>query len=151
MLKVGDSAPVFNLKNQDDEQVNLSDFIGKKIILFFYPKDDTPGCTLEAKGFSENKSFFDQKDIVVFGISKDNVRSHSKFCNKYDLNLNLLSDEDTSVNQNYGVWKEKSMYGKTYFGTQRSTFVIDENGKIEKIWEKVKVKEHLDEVKAFFN
>lgn len=150
MLSTGSNAPLFSLSDQDNNVIELKDYIGKKIVIFFYPKDDTSGCTLEAKGFSENKSFFDDNEILVFGISKDSVKSHEKFCAKHQLNVTLLSDSDTKVNQDYGVWKEKSMYGKTYFGTERSTFVIDESGKIEKIWQKVKVKTHLDDVIAYF-
>lgn len=151
MLEVGSKAPLFSLKNQDGDTVNLSDFDGKKVILFFYPKDDTPGCTREAIGFSENKLFFDNKNIIILGISKDSVNSHVKFCNKHNLTVNLLSDPEIEVNQQYGVWKEKSMYGKTYFGTERSTFVIDESGSIENIWRKVKVATHIEDVISYFS
>ena len=146
MLEIGSKAPLFSLQNQEGNTVNLIDFKGKKVVLFFYPKDDTPGCTREAIGFSEKKSFFDTKDIIILGLSKDSVKSHEKFCNKHNLSVSLLSDPETEVNQKYGVWQEKSMYGKTYFGTQRSTFIIDESGLIEKIWLKVKVATHIDEV-----
>jgi len=151
MLDIGSKAPLFSLQNQNGDTVNLSDFDGKKVILFFYPKDDTPGCTREAIGFSENKLFFDNKNIIILGISKDSVNSHFKFCNKHNLTVNLLSDPEVDVNQQYGVWKEKSMYGKTYFGTERSTFVIDESGSIENIWRKVKVSTHIEDVISYFS
>jgi thioredoxin-dependent peroxiredoxin len=151
MLEVGSKAPLFRLQNQNGDTVNLSDFIGKKVVLFFYPKDDTPGCTREAIGFSEQKTFFDKKNIVVLGISKDSVKSHVKFCDKYNLSVCLLSDPEIEVNKNYGVWKEKSLYGKSYFGTDRSTFIIDESGKIEKIWLKVKVSVHIEDVISYLN
>tara|TARA_Y200000002_G_scaffold371919_1_gene369124 strand:+ start:384 stop:842 length:459 start_codon:yes stop_codon:yes gene_type:complete len=151
MLEIGSKAPLFSLQNQDGNNVNLIDFKGKKVVLFFYPKDDTSGCTREAIGFSEKKSFFDDKDVIILGLSKDSVKSHEKFCNKHDLSVTLLSDPETEVNKKYGVWQEKSMYGKTYFGTQRSTFIIDESGSIEKIWPKVKVATHIEEVVDYFS
>ena len=118
-------------------------------MFYFYPKDDTPGCTKEAQGFSAAKADFYKLNAVILGISKDSVASHEKFCNKYDLNLILLSDPDCIVQKDYAVWKEKSMYGRTYFGTERSTFIINSKGVVEKEWRKVKVKEHVSSVLSY--
>ena len=146
VLKVGQKAPAFSLPNQDGRIVSLSDFKGKKIVLYFYPKDDTPGCTKESCAFRDGLDEITSNGAVVVGVSPDSVASHKKFANKYDLNFPLLSDESKGMLQAYGVWKEKSMYGRTYMGVERTTFIIDENGKIDDIFAKVKVDNHLEEV-----
>lgn len=146
MLKPGDKAPDFKLPDDSDGILSLQDFRGKKVILYFYPKDDTSGCTAEACSFRDNIKAIEKKNAVVIGVSKDNVKSHQKFKEKYDLNFPLVSDESLSMIKKYGVWKEKSMYGKKYMGIERTTFVIDEEGKIEHIYNKVKVNGHTDEV-----
>lgn len=146
MLKEGQKAPSFKLPGDDGKEHSLNDFKGKKVVLYFYPKDDTSGCTKEACDFKDNMSRIKRKDTVVIGVSKDSVKSHLKFKEKYGLNFLLLSDEDLNILEKYGVWKEKSMYGRKYMGVERTTFIIDENGKIQKIFEKVKVPGHVDEV-----
>ncbi len=146
MLEVGKKAPAFKLKNQNGETVSLSDFKGKKIVLYFYPKDDTSGCTKEACSFRDMSEEYNKYNAVVIGISADSTASHQKFIKKYDLNFTLLSDEDKTVLEKYGVWKEKSMYGKKYMGIERTTFIIEEEGKIKKIFPKVKVTSHEQEV-----
>ncbi len=145
-LKVGDKAPEFKLAGDDGGTHSLKEFRGKKIVLFFYPKDDTSGCTKEACSFRDNYATIKKKDAVVLGISGDSVESHKKFISKYDLNFILLSNEDRSVLDLYGVWKEKSMYGRTFMGIERTTFIIDEQGKISHIFPKVKVDGHTEEV-----
>ncbi len=139
----------FELKNQADKLVKLSDFLGKNVVVYFYPKDDTPGCTKEAQGFSELKDQFLALNTVIIGISKDSVKKHQSFCSKHDLNITLLSDPDIIVQKQFDVWKEKSMYGRTYFGTQRSTFVINQTGSIVKSWRNVKVPGHVETVLDF--
>lgn len=146
MLKEGSKAPAFKLPGDDGKTHSLSDYKGKKVVLYFYPKDDTSGCTAEACDFRDNMKRIAKKDTVVIGVSKDPIKSHNKFKEKYDLNFLLLSDEDGKMLEKYGVWQEKSMYGRKYWGIARTTFIIDENGKIQKIFEKVKVKGHVDEV-----
>lgn len=145
-LQIGDLAPNFALQNQDGVQVSLKDFVGKKIVLYFYPKDNTPGCTTEACEFSANLSKFRKANIVVIGISPDSVSSHTKFMEKHGLEHILLSDENKEVAKLYGVWQVKKNYGKSYLGIVRSTFVIDESGKIAKIYKSVKAKGHSDKV-----
>jgi peroxiredoxin Q/BCP len=145
-LKVGQKAPDFTVMNDSGEKVKLSDFKGKKVVLYFYPKDDTPGCTKEACAFRDGISEMKKKGAVVLGVSADSVESHKKFKNKFDLNFPLLADTDKKIIEGYGVWKEKSMYGKKYMGIERTTFVIDEQGKISHIFPKVKVDQHYDEV-----
>jgi len=145
-LKVGQKAPDFTLPSDTGEKVSLKDFRGKKVVLYFYPKDDTPGCTKEACSFRDNIDRIFQKGAVVIGISADSVESHKKFKEKYNLNFPLLSDEKHKVLEKYGVWKERSLYGKKFMGTERTTFIIDENGKIARIFRKVKVDGHTDEV-----
>ena len=149
MVEVGKKAPAFTLPDKDGNKISLKDFLGKKVVLYFYPKDMTSGCTAEACDFRDAYADFEQLDAVIIGISKDSGKSHQKFINKHDLPFILLSDENTKVNQKYGVWKEKSMYGRKYYGTVRTTFIIDEKGKIAKIFPKVKVKNHVNEVKEF--
>lgn len=138
MLEKGTKAPDFTLFDKDGNEVSLSDFSGKKIVLYFYPKDNTPGCTRQACAFAESFEKFKELDAVVIGISKDSVSSHVKFAEKYSLPFVLLSDPEHKVIEAFGAWQEKKNYGKTYFGTVRSTFIIDENGIIEKVMPKVK-------------
>ena len=145
-LKVGQKAPDFTLLDDAGEKVNLSDLKGKKVVLYFYPKDDTPGCTTEACNFRDGLSEIKRQGAVVLGVSADSVESHKKFKKKFELNFPLLADPEKKMIERYGVWKEKSMYGKKYMGIERTTFVIDENGKISHIFPKVKVDEHYDEV-----
>ena len=138
MLEKGTKAPDFTLFDKDGNGVSLSDFSGKKIVLYFYPKDNTPGCTRQACAFAESFEKFKELDAVVIGISKDSVSSHVKFAEKYSLPFVLLSDPEHKVIEAFGAWQEKKNYGKTYFGTVRSTFIIDKNGIIEKVMPKVK-------------
>lgn len=150
MLETGMMAPEFTLPNQDGEMVSLSDFAGKKVILYFYSKDNTPGCTKQACGFGELYPQFTEKGAVVLGISKDTVAAHKKFADKYELPFTLLSDTELEVLQAYDVWKEKTMYGKKVMGTVRTTYLIDESGKIIKAFGKVKAAQNpqqmLDEI-----
>lgn len=146
MLEVGKKAPDFSLYNQDEKKISLKDYLGKNVILYFYPKDDTSGCTKEACSFRDNIPKFSKVDAVILGISPDSVKSHKKFSEKYKLPFNLLADEEKKVIEQYGVWKEKSMYGRKYMGVERTTFIIDEKGKIKKIFNKVKVEGHEKEV-----
>ena len=146
MLEPGKKAPDFSLKNQDDEKVSLNGFIGQKVVLYFYPKDDTSVCTKEACSFSDELPKFSKVDAVIIGVSPDPVKSHKKFSEKYKLKFDLLADEEKKVVEKYGVWKEKSMYGRKYMGVERTTFIIDEKGKIKKIFNKVKVDGHNKEV-----
>lgn len=145
-LKVGDKAPSFKLKNQDAKAISLADLKGKSIVLYFYPKDDTPGCTKEACNFRDEFPKFGKMKAEIIGISTDSVESHKKFAEKYKLPFNLLSDEKKEVVEKYGVWKEKNMYGKKYMGIERTTFIIDPSGKIRNIFPKVKVDDHNKEV-----
>ncbi len=146
-LKEGDSAPDFTLPDQDGNKVKLSDFAGKKnVVLYFYPKDLTPGCTVEACTFSEANSKFAKKDAVILGVSFDDAKTHQKFIGKHGLKIDLLSDLDKKVADKYGVYQEKSLYGRKFMGIVRSTFVIDKKGKIKKIFPKVKVEGHWKEV-----
>ncbi len=148
-LKEGLKAPDFSLPSSDGGQVSLSDFKGKKsVVLYFYPKDDTPGCTKEACYFRDLQKKFQAAGAEIFGVSFDSLSSHEKFIKKYKLPFPLLSDEDKSVAEKYGVYKEKSMYGKKYMGIERTTFVIDKNQKIAKIFPKVQVEGHAEEVLA---
>ena len=146
MPEVGKKAPDFTLLDQDGKKVSLKDFTGKKVVLYFYPKDNTSGCTKEACNFRDEFPKFKKSDAVIIGISPDSVNSHKKFAEKYNLPFTLLSDEDKKVLEKYEVWKEKSMYGRRYMGVERTTYVIDENGKIKKIFNKVKVDGHNKEV-----
>ena len=144
--KVGNKAPAFTMMTDGDESVALKALKGKKVILYFYPKDDTPGCTKEACGFRDNLRNFKKVKAVIIGISKDSTKSHDKFKAKYGLPFTLASDEDGKVSEAYGVWKEKNMYGKTYMGIERTTVLIGADGKIAQIWAKVKVPGHVEEV-----
>jgi len=138
MLEAGTKAPDFTLSDKNGTSISLSDFLGKKVVLYFYPKDNTPGCTRQACAFAQSYEAFKNKDIVVIGISKDSVASHLKFAQKYELPFILLSDPELQAIQAYDVWKEKKLYGKTSFGVVRSTYIIDEQGIIEKAMPKVK-------------
>ena len=148
MLKIGHKAPDFKLASGDGKTLSLKDFAGKKIVLYFYPKDNTSGCTKEACSFESNLKAMKKRDAVVIGVSADSVGSHTKFAEKYGLSFPLLSDEKKEAITLYGVWKEKSMYGKKYFGIERTTIVIDEKGIVRHIFNKVKVDGHTDEVLA---
>jgi peroxiredoxin Q/BCP len=146
MLKVGDTAPEFELESDTGEKVKLSSLRGKKVVLYFYPKDNTPGCTTEACELRDRQPRLQRRGAVVLGVSPDSVKSHQKFKAKYDLPFPLLADTDHSVAEAYGAWGEKKMYGKTYQGILRTTFIIDENGTVEQVFEKVKPKGHGDQV-----
>lgn len=146
MLQQGTKAPDFTLPDKDNHPVSLSDFKGKKVILYFYPKDNTKGCTTQACTFRDAYSEFEALGAVVIGVSKDSTRSHTNFASKYELPFLLLSDPKTEVIQAYDVWKEKKMYGKTYMGIVRTTYIIDEAGMIEKVYEKVKPAENADQI-----
>ena len=150
MLNVGDKAPVFAAKDQNGETVKLGDLKGQRVVLYFYPKDDTPGCTKEACSFRDADEVYRKKNIRVFGVSTDSEKSHQKFIAKYQLPFDLLADTDKSIVEAYGVWGEKSMYGKKYMGTNRKTFLIDEQGKIVRVFDKVDVAAHADEVLEAF-
>ena len=146
MLEIGTKAPEFTLPDQNGHSVSLSDFMGKKVILYFYPKDNTPGCSRQACAFAAAYEGFKAKDIVVIGISKDSVASHLKFAQKYDLPFILLSDPERQAIEAYGVWQEKKLYGKVSYGVVRTTFIIDEQGNIEKIMPKVKPDTNAGEI-----
>ena len=146
MLQEGMQAPAFMLADKDGKMVSLSDFFGKKVVLYFYPKDNTPGCTRQACAFASAYSEFEKKNAVVIGISKDSVSSHEKFAGKYNLPFILLSDPELQSIQAYGVWQEKKLYGKTSMGVVRTTFIIDEQGKILKVMPKVKPDTNAAEV-----
>ncbi len=146
MLEVGQKAPEFCLPNQDSEEICLRDFAGSWVVLYFYPKDNTPGCTTEALDFTALKDEFEKEGAVIFGVSPDSVKRHCNFIEKKGLTITLLSDEEKEAAQKYGVWQLKKMYGKEYMGIVRSTFLIDPDGNIANIWSKVKVKNHAQEV-----
>jgi peroxiredoxin Q/BCP len=141
-----EAAPEFTLQDQNGDSVSLSDFRGRKVVLYFYPKDDTTGCTTQACELRDRVATFDTRGAVILGVSPDGVTSHRKFADKFDLPFPLLADVDHKVAEAYGVWKEKSMYGRTYWGNERTTFVIDEQGRIAKVLPKVKPAEHVDRV-----
>ncbi len=149
-LKIGDNAPDIKAKNQNGDIVSINDYKGKKLILYFYPKDNTPGCTAEACNLRDNFQQLKDKGFEVLGVSPDSESSHLKFIAKQSLNFDLISDTDKKVLKDYGVWGEKKMFGKTKEGVHRTTFVIDEEGKIEKVFKTVKTKEHTSQIlKAF--
>lgn len=151
MLEVGTKAPDFTLKNQEGQEVSLSQFAGKRVVLYFYPRDNTPGCTRQACGFAQNYEGFTQRDVVVIGVSKDSVASHLKFAQKYELPFVLLSDPDLEAIQAYGVWQEKKLYGKVSMGVVRTTYVIDPQGVIEKVMAKVKPDTNAAEILAYLD
>lgn len=146
MLKTGDKAPDFEALTDAGKTLSLKDFRGKKVILYFYPRDNTPGCTQEACDFRDSMARFQRKGTVVLGVSPDSAASHQKFKTKYELPFPLLVDEDHKIAESYGVWAEKSMYGRKFMGIVRSTFLIDEKGKVAEVYGKVKVKGHVDEL-----
>jgi len=147
-LNIGDKAPNFEIEI-DGKKIKPSASNGKKIVLYFYPKDSTPGCTKQACAFRDNIEKFQDNDVIIIGVSKDSEQSHEKFIAKQELNFPLISDPETKLCQDYGIWIEKSMYGRKYMGIERTTFVIDKNGVIENIWKKVKVKNHIEEIIDF--
>lgn len=151
MLNTGMKAPNFTLPNQNGDMISLSDFLGKKVVLYFYPKDNTPGCTRQACAFAQKHDAFTQKDVIVIGISKDSVPSHLKFAQKYDLPFLLLSDPERTAIEAYDVWKEKKLYGKTSMGVVRTTYLIDENGVIAHVMPKVKPDTNAEEILAFLD
>ena len=146
MLEIGMKAPKFTLKNGDGEEISLSDFLGKRVVLYFYPKDNTPGCTRQACAFASAYDDFRSQDIVVIGISRDSVESHRRFAEKYNLPFILLSDPQLDAITSYGVWQEKKLYGKVSMGVVRSTFIIDREGRVEAIMPKVKPDTNAAEV-----
>jgi len=150
MPKEGTTAPAFKTTDQNGESVSLKDLRGQKVVLYFYPKDDTPGCTKEACSFRDAYSKFKKQDITVLGVSPDKEASHQKFVTKYQLPFTLLADTDHAIAEAYGVWGEKKFMGRTYMGVHRTTFLIDEKGKIRKIFEKVKPEDHASEVLEAF-
>jgi len=145
-LNVGDAAPDFALLSDAGETVRLADLRGRRVVLYFYPKDDTSGCTKEACAFRDTRPAFEDRDVVVLGVSPDDVTSHEKFRDKYDLNFPLLADTDHAVAEAYGAWGKKNMYGREYEGVLRSTFVIGADGRLEKIYRKVKPAEHAEQI-----
>ena len=149
MLNVNEKAPNFTLKDQNGETISLSDFKGKRVVLYFYPKDNTPGCTRQACAFAGAYEEFQKRGVEVIGISRDSVESHIKFAEKYNLPFRILSDPTLDVINTYGVWQEKKLYGKVSFGVVRTTFIIDENGIIEKVMSKVKPDTNAAEILEF--
>jgi peroxiredoxin Q/BCP len=145
-LTTGTAAPDFSLPNAEGEHLSLTDFRGKWLVLYAYPKDNTPGCTLEANAFSESFDAFTQRNATIVGVSPDSAKCHQNFIRKHTLRLELLSDPEHELLEAYGVWKEKSMYGRSYMGVERSTFLIDPDGQLRKIWRNVKVKGHAEAV-----
>lgn len=145
-LNIGDKAPDFEVNNQNSEKTKLSDYEGKKVVLYFYPKDNTPGCTAESCNLRDNYQELKDAGYEILGVSPDSEKSHQNFINKYELPFTLLADMEKDILQKYDVWKEKSMYGRKYMGTVRTTFIIDEEGKIERIIEKVNTKDHTNQI-----
>ena len=145
-LKVGNKAPNFTLPNQNGNSIRLDDFAGRWLVVYFYPRDDTPGCTVEAKDFTELKNDFEKNETVILGVSPDNVAKHCKFIDKHGLKIDLLADCEKRMLSDYGVWQEKSMYGKTYMGVARTTYLINPDGQISEAWPKVKAKGHAEAV-----
>ena len=148
MIKVGQKAPAFSLEDQDGVTHTMKQYLGKKVLIYFYPKDDTPGCTTEACNFRDGYKEFEKMGLVILGVSKDTVKSHKKFAEKFTLPFPLLSDVDGTLVEAYGVWKKKKFMGREYMGIVRSSFLIDEQGKIAKIYDEVKASEHAEEVKG---
>ena len=150
-LQIGDIAPDFTMMVSETKEIKLSSLLGQNVVLYFYPKDNTPGCTLEGIDFSTSKEEFSKLNTVVIGVSKDTIKSHCAFQSRFNLTIDLAYDKDAAVAQQYGVLVEKSMFGKKYMGINRKTFLIDENGNIAKIFDKVKVAEHAAEILEIFN
>lgn len=150
-LEKGDKAPAFEGLNQNGQSISLKDFSGKKLILYFYPKDNTPGCTAESCNLNDNYEMWLEKGFDVVGVSPDSEKSHLKFIDKFGLKFNLIADTEKEILQAYGAWGEKSMYGRKYMGVIRTTYVIDENGVIEEVFEKVKTKEHTEQITKILN
>lgn len=148
MLEVGTTVPDFSAKDQDGNTLTLSDFRGKKVVIYFYPKDNTPGCTAQACNLRDNYAELQKQGYVIIGVSRDSEASHQKFIKKHELPFPLIADEDGSVHEVFGTWGEKKTFGKTYMGTIRTTFVIDEEGKVENVIKKVKTKDHTAQVLA---
>lgn len=148
MIQLNKKAPEFSLEDQRGETHTLSQYLGKKVLIYFYPKDDTPGCTTEACNFRDNYKALTDSGLVILGVSKDTVKSHKKFAEKYELPFPLLSDVDTTMAQAYGVWRLKKFMGREYMGIERMSFLIDEKGNVAKIYEGVKPKEHTQEVRV---
>ena len=146
--QIGDTAPAFSAPRDGGAVVSLADMAGTPVVLYFYPRDDTPGCTKEAIGFTQSKADFDAAGATILGVSKDTVAKHEKFRDKHDLGIGLLSDEDGAICEAYGVWVEKNMYGKKSMGIERATYLIGPDGKIAQVWRKVKVPGHVEEVLA---
>lgn len=146
MLKIGDKAPEFMLNDKNLNKISLSKFLGKKVIIYFYPKDNTPGCTKEACDFRDNTQKFDENDIVIIGISSDSEKSHENFSARHNLPFILLADKEREVSKKYNVWKEKSIFSKIGLGIARTTFIIDKSGNIENIFENVKANKHIEEI-----
>ena len=151
MLKIGDRMPDFEVIDQDGNKVSSNDLIGKKTVVYFYPKDNTSGCTLEAKSMRDGKAALAEAGYEIYGISPDSQKSHQNFCAKHELNFTLLSDTEKTMAEAFGVWVEKKMYGRTYMGIQRTTFIIDEEGTIEHIFEKVDTKNHYQQILDWHN
>lgn len=147
-IEVGEKAPIFTLPADGGETISLEDYKGKKVVVYFYPKDSTPGCTTEAKDFSSLITEFEAADTIVLGMSKDSVRRHDNFIAKQDLKVRLVSDESGKTIEDYGVWVQKKLYGREYMGIERATFLIDEKGIVRQVWHKVKVKGHAEAVLA---
>ena len=145
-VKVGEFAPEFTSTTQDGAQISLSDLKGARTVLYFYPKDNTSGCTLEAKSLRDGKEEFSRRGYRIVGVSPDSERSHQNFCSKHELNFTLIADTDHSVCEAFGVWAEKSMYGRKYMGVKRTTFLLDEEGKITHIFDKVKTATHFEQI-----
>tara|TARA_Y100000991_G_scaffold163751_1_gene125696 strand:+ start:563 stop:1024 length:462 start_codon:yes stop_codon:yes gene_type:complete len=150
-LNVGDKAPDFVALNEFGQSTSLSDFLGKRVILYFYPKDMTPGCTAESCNLGENYNLLQEKGFVILGVSPDSSQSHQKFIDKYNLPFSLIADEDKAVIKAYGVWGPKKFMGKEYDGVHRTTFIIDEDGVIEKVFSKVKTKDHTNQILESYN
>jgi thioredoxin-dependent peroxiredoxin len=150
-IKEGMAAPVFEADGDKGAKVRLDEFLGRKVLLYFYAKDNTPGCSLEAKNFNDNLDKLAEKNIIVLGVSKDTIKSHCSFRDKYALKFDLLSDTDNDIIGKYGVWVKKKNYGREYYGTERATFAINEKGIVEKVWRNVKAGSHIADVLRFYN
>ena len=146
ILEAGDKAPKFDIPNQDGNMIKLDDLLGKWSVIYFYPRDDTPGCTIEAKEFTELSSKFEEHGASIYGVSTDNEAKHCKFIEKHGLKIELLADTESNMLSDYGVWQEKQMYGKTYMGVVRTTYLVDPDGNIAEAWTKVKAKGHAEAV-----